>query len=763
MSCCAPGADAALVVVDAASALPSSDEVKLASRSLGGDTHQTDLSLPTVHCAACIHAIETALRKLEGIESARVNLSTKRVSVRWHGDQVPPIFATLGRLGFQAHLFDPQTAKEDKTLSELIRAVAVSGFAAGNIMLLSVSVWSGAEGATRDLFHWVSALIAIPALAFAGGIYFRSAGNALRHGRMNMDVPIAVGISLAYAMSLYETITHGEHAYFDASVSLLFFLLIGRTLDHVMRERARTAVRGLSRLAARGAIILRSDRTREYLPVGEIEPGMDLVIAAGERVPVDGDILNGSSDLDCSLVSGESTPRTVGPGAHIQAGTLNLTGSLTMRATAAAKDSFLAEMVRLMEAAEGSRSQYRRIADRVSALYAPVVHLAALVTFLGWMAASGDWRLAMTTAIAVLIITCPCALGLAVPMVQVVAARRLFDAGVMVKDGSAMERLAAIDIAVFDKTGTLTLGRPRLVNAPSIDPAMLAIAAGMAMHSRHPFSTAIAGFSGSSNQPRLASISEHPGFGIEATTEANTWRLGRRGWAEWKAGTGGDCKFGGYGGTVLSRNGVIVASFDFEDAARADAWTAVKELKDAGVSIQMLSGDTAKACGEVAKSLSISNFVPSLLPSGKVERIEALTRAGHKVLMVGDGLNDTPALAAAHVSMAPATAADIGRNAADFVFLREGLLAVPLALDISRKAGRLIRQNVAIAIVYNIFAVPIAISGYVTPLLAAIAMSTSSLIVVGNAMRLHAFTKRTGLGNVLPEKRARPDILVQSR
>ncbi|MGX5844512.1 heavy metal translocating P-type ATPase [Mesorhizobium sp. ArgA1] len=763
MSCCAPGAGAALVVVDAASALPSSDEIKLASRSLGGDTHQTDLSLPTVHCAACIHAVETALGKLEGIESARVNLSTKRVSVRWRGDQVPPIFATLGRLGFQAHLFDPETAKEDKTLSELIRAVAVSGFAAGNIMLLSVSVWSGAEGITRDLFHWVSALIAIPALAFAGGIFFRSAWNALRHGSMNMDVPIAVGVSLAYTMSLYGTINHRDDAYFDASVSLLFFLLIGRTLDHVMRERARTAVKGLSRLAARGAVVVRADGSRDYLPTEEIKAGMQILVAAGDRIPVDGKVLAGASDLDCSLVSGESTPRQASAGQIVQAGVLNLTGPLTIEATAAAKDSFLAEMVRLMEAAEGGRAKYRRIADRVSALYAPVVHLTAFATFLGWMVATGDLHRALTIAVAVLVITCPCALGLAVPIVQVVAARRLFDAGVMVKDGSAMERLAAIDTAVFDKTGTLTLGRPRLINALSIDPAILAIAADMATHSRHPYSTAIAVLSGSSNKPRLSSITEHPGFGIEATRQANTWRLGRRGWAEGKARAGGDCKSGGYSGTVLTRNGVTVASFDFEDATRADAGTAVKELKDAGVSIQMLSGDTAKACGEVAKSLSIGNFVPSLLPTGKVEHIEALTRAGHKVLMVGDGLNDTPALAAAHVSMAPATAADIGRNAADFVFLREGLLAVPLALDISRKAGRLIRQNVAIAIVYNIFAVPLAISGYVTPLVAAVAMSTSSLIVVANAMRLHAFTKRAGHGNVLPEKAARPDMLVQSR
>ena len=761
MSCCAPGAEMALDMDSGTSVLPSSQEIKLASRSLGDGLNQTDLSVPTVHCAACIQSIETALGKLDRVESARVNLSTKRVSVQWRGDDVPPLVAALGRLGYQAHLFAPEVDEKDKTLSELIRAVAVAGFAAGNIMLLSVSVWSGAEGPTRDLFHWVSALIAIPALAFAGGIFFRSAWNALRHGRMNMDVPIAVGVSLAYAMSLYETINHGDHAYFDASVSLLFFLLIGRTLDHVMRERARTAVKGLSQLAARGAMVVRGDGARDYLPIGEIEPGMQLLIAAGERIPVDGKIIRGSSDLDCSLVSGESTPRNAAPGESVQAGVLNLTGPLTVQATAAAKDSFLAEMVRLMEAAEGGRAHYRRIADRVSALYAPVVHITAFATFLGWMAATGDWHRAMTIAIAVLIITCPCALGLAVPIVQVVAARRLFENGIMVKDGSAMERLAAIDTAVFDKTGTLTLGQPRLINASAIDPAMLAIAADMAAHSRHPYSKAIAGFAGLAGRPKLESVSEHPGFGIEASAAGSTWRLGRRGWAGWKARTGGEGRHG-HGGTVLTKDGIIVATFDFEDALRADARAAILELRGAGVSVEMLSGDTAGACGKVAEMLNIDSFVPALLPSGKVEHIETLAKAEHKVLMVGDGLNDTPALSAAHVSIAPATAADIGRSAADFVFLRESLLAVPLAVGVSRKAGSLIRQNIAIAIVYNAVAVPIAILGHVTPLIAAIAMSASSLLVIGNALRLQGFVANAPAQDARRDRRARVDQLAQS-
>ncbi|MER9844925.1 heavy metal translocating P-type ATPase [Mesorhizobium australicum] len=761
MSCCAPGAEMALDLVGSTSVLPSSQEIKLASRSLGHDLRQTDLSVPMVHCGACIQTIETALGKLDNVEGARVNLSTTRVTIRWRGNEVPPFVAALGRLGYEAHLFAPEVDEKDKTLAELIRAVAVAGFAAGNIMLLSVSVWSGAEGATRDLFHWVSALIAIPALAFAGGIFFRSAWNALRHGRMNMDVPIAVGVSLAYAMSLYETITHGDHAYFDASVSLLFFLLIGRTLDHVMRARARTAVKGLSQLAARGAMVLRGDGARDYLPVGEIEPGMQLLIAAGERIPVDGKIIRGASDLDCSLVTGESTPRNVAPGETVRAGVLNLTGSLTIEAKAAAKDSFLAEMLRLMEAAEGGRARYRRIADRVSALYAPMVHLTALATFLGWMAATGDWHRAMTIAIAVLIITCPCALGLAVPIVQVVAARRLFENGIMVGDGSAMERLATIDTAVFDKTGTLTLGQPTLVNASSIDPAMLAIAADLAAHSRHPYSKAIAGFAISSSQHKFDAVTEHPGFGIEATAAGSAWRLGRRGWAVWKARTGGEGKHG-YGGTVLTKNGMIAASFVFKDALRVDTRTAIDQLHNAGVRVEMLSGDTAKSCAEVADVLGVDDFVPCLLPSGKVERIESLARDGHKVLMVGDGLNDTPALSAAHVSIAPATAADIGRNRADFVFLRESLMAVPLALDVSRKAGSLIQQNITIAVVYNGVAVPIAILGHVTPLIAAVAMSASSLLVIGNAMRLQGFATGASSAIARQDRPARAGALAKS-
>lgn len=742
MSCCAPGAEQG---VETGSL--TSDELRHAARGLGDGTAQVELSVPAVHCGGCIHAVEQGLLRLDGVVSARVNLSTRRVSVRYHEQSSPPLVETLSGIGYPPHLFDEVGARTDRTLSELVRGVAVSGFAAANIMLLSVSVWSGADDATRDLFHWLSALIGLPALAFAGGIFYKSAWQALRYGRMNMDVPIAIGVTLAYAMSLYETINRGDHAYFDAAVSLLFFLLIGRTLDHVMRDKARSAVLGLARLAPRGAIVIAADGNREYRQVSEIEPGNRLLIVAGERIPVDARVSGGASDLDCSLVNGESRPHSVEPGSIVRAGTLNLTGPLTLEAFARADDSFLAEMMRMMEAAESGRTRYRRIADRVSSHYAPVVHLAAFITFLGWMAASGDWHKAITIAIAVLIITCPCALGLAVPIVQVVAARRLFERGVMVRDGSAMERLTEIDTVLFDKTGTLTLGQPRLLNRNSITPEALAIAAGLGANSRHPFSQAIAQSTSSGDTTvEFDKISEVPGFGIEGRVGGSLWRLGRTGWA---LEADNDAASSSRSGTILTCDGRERAHFLFEDVLRPGASHAIRALEQFGKAIEMISGDTETACRSVAESVGIRDYSATLLPSEKVARITDLAERGHKALMVGDGLNDAPALSAAHTSMAPATAADIGRNVADFVFLRDGLDAVPLVIDVSERAGRLVRQNIGLAILYNLIAVPIAVLGYVTPLIAAIAMSCSSLLVIGNALRL----LRTGKGRTVPSAR----------
>ncbi|GAU85617.1 cation-translocating P-type ATPase [Bosea sp. BIWAKO-01] len=725
MSCCAPPFDVSGTFDGSA----ARQEIRLASRELGDGLRQADLSVPGVHCAACIRTIETGLMQVSGVENVRVNLSTRRVAVKWRGEEAPDLLAALARLGHPGHLFESEADRSDPELARLIRALAVAGFCSMNIMLLSVSVWSGAERETRSAFHWISAALALPCLIYSGRVFFDSAWSALRHGRTNMDVPISIGICLAFGLSLYDTLHDGPHAYFDAATSLIFFLLIGRTLDHLMREKARAAVRGLMRLSPRGAMVLRADGSRDYLPLAEIEPGMRVVLNAGDRIPVDGVVEEGASELDCAIVSGESAPRFVAVGATVRAGTLNLSGPLTIAATARAETSFLAEMVRLMEAAEGGRAGYRRIADRAAALYSPVVHATAFLTFLGWLMATGDWHRAITVAIAVLIITCPCALGLAVPIVQVLASRRLFENGIMVKDGSAIERMAEIDMAAFDKTGTLTLGQPRLVNGGGIAPADLAIAAEIARRSSHPLSRAIAAAAPAGGHT-LSDLREYPGLGIEGRLQGQLYRLGRAEWALAADVCGHEA------GTVLSRDGKWLAKFAFEEALRPQAKAAIAALRSEGIAIALLSGDSEASVHSIAARLGIGTVAAGLLPAQKVERLAALAAQGRKVLMIGDGLNDLPALAAAHVSMAPASAADIGRNAADFVFLHDGLDAVPTALELARGSARLVRQNFALAILYNAVALPIAIAGYVTPLIAALAMSLSSVLVVANALRL---------------------------
>jgi Cu2+-exporting ATPase len=651
------------------------------------------------------------------------------VAVRWLGAP-PPLLAALRELGFEANLCGPETGRHDAQFRQLILALAVAGFAAGNIMMLSIGVWAGAEDSSRTMLHAVSALIALPALAYSGRVFFASAWNALRHGRTNMDVPISIGVLLAFGLSLYETATHGVHAYFDAATMLLFFLLIGRTLDHLMRERARVAVKGLAKLAARGAMVVAPDGTRTYTPLAEIEPGMSILLTAGERVPVDAVVSEGRSEIDCSLVTGESVPQPAAEGTRLQAGTLNLTGALTVVASSRATDSFLAEMMRMMAAAEAGRPNYRRIADRVARYYAPVVHLTALFTFAGWMLAGADLHRAVTVAIAVLIITCPCALGLAVPMVQVAAARRLFESGIMVRDGAALERLAEIDRVVFDKTGTLTLGRPSVSGAEEFGPGALGIAAAIAAHSRHPYSAAIAA-AGEAAAVRFDRVRELPGCGLEASAGASEYRLGRPDWA-----AAGHALADG-AAVACTKDGWLLAAFLLDDRLRQDSRTAIQSLRGQGLAVEILSGDADQAVGKVAKTLGLP-YRSAVSPAGKVEHLARGAGCGHKMLMVGDGLNDAPALAAAHVSMAPASAADVGRNAADLVFLRESLMAVPRAIAVARQASRLVRQNVVLAIVYNAIAVPIAIAGEVTPLIAAAAMSFSSVLVVANSLRLSA-------------------------
>ncbi|HEY9013143.1 MAG TPA: heavy metal translocating P-type ATPase [Devosia sp.] len=726
MTCCPPGEHA--VVDPEADAIETDGAALLAlSRRLGDGTRQLEFAVPDAHCAACIRSIETGLAELSLVQSARVNLTRRRVRVVFDpargsaAELAPAIRAS----GYHTYVLDPsQDDSGDPVLRELIKALGVAGFAAGNIMLFSVSVWAGADEATRDLFHWISAVIALPAVFYSGRIFFRSAWRALQVGKTNMDVPISIGVILATALSLFETVNSGEHAYFDASTTLLFFLLAGRTLDHLMRERARSAITNLARLQPRGATRVHDDGRREYLRLDEVAPGMVLELKAGDRVPVDAIVLGDGAVFDYSIISGEAAPHSISVGGTVVSGAANLFGLLTLRAEKASTDSFLARMAAMMEAAEHARTRPRRIADRAAALYAPVVHTIAISTFLGWGLLTGDWHAALLNAVAVLIITCPCALALAVPIVHVVAAGRLFERGILMKDGAALERIAEIDRVAFDKTGTLTLGRPRLV-AREDDPRSAGIAAALALSSTHPLSRELA--AGLGAPASIAGpIKESPGHGVEATIEGANWRLGSAAWCGVLAGD--DARFSE---VWLSRDGVVQALYRFEDTLRSDAPQTVRELGKMSLPVRLLSGDRAGVVRSVAAAAGITDAHGELLPEEKVTAV-----GDGRTLMVGDGVNDAPALRAAYVSMAPATAADIGRSAADFVFTGERLAVIPFAIATAKRAASIVNQNLVIAIGYNAVAVPLAIAGQVTPLIAAVAMSTSSLIVVANALRL---------------------------
>ncbi len=694
------------------------------------------LMVEGMHCAACVWLIESLLARQPGVAEARMNMTTRRLVVRWRPDEndANRVLAPVQAVGYHLQPYDPaRLSKEgERQEKELLRAMAVAGFAAGNVMLFSVSIWAGDGGsmnvATRALFHWISALIAIPAIVYCLRPFARSAVTALMARRTNMDVPITLAVILASGMSLWETMHGGHHAYFDAAISLLFFLLIGRYLDSRARGRARSAAEHLLSLGASAVTVLESDGSRRLLPPEQLRVGMTVLVAPGERIGADATVTEGVSEVDTSLITGESVPVEVRAGTAVFAGTLNLSGALRTLVTAVGENTLLSEIVRMMEVAEQGRAKYVAVADRVSRFYAPVVHGLGLVTFLTWLLFTPmAWQDALLTAISVLIVTCPCALALAVPVVQVVASGRLLRRGILLKSSTAQERLAAVDTVVFDKTGTLTEGRPELIReAAAWSEADLTLAAGIAAASKHPVARAIAR---AVPGVRVAEgVREVPGCGLE-------WgevRLGGRRWlnvAEADTGRSGPELF-------LQKPGCPPVRFAFEDRPRQDAAQVVARLRRMGLAVELLSGDRAETVAEVAAALGIKHWRAACTPAEKCARLSDLAAEGHRVLMVGDGLNDAPALALAHVSMSPSSAVDVSQTAADLIFQGGQLGPVIEALQVARKAGALVKQNFILAFGYNLVTVPMAMMGLVTPLIAAIAMSTSSVVVIANALRL---------------------------
>jgi len=691
-----------------------------------------ELLVRGARCAGCLSKIEREVRALPGVALARLNLTTGKLTVEFTDASADPgrVVAALDRLGYPATPYDPGQAQAayDREGRALILAMAVAAFGAMNTMMFSVPLWAGLFGqelgpATRTVMMWLSGAVGAPCAIYAGMPFFRSAWRSLKAGRANMDVPISIGVILTLAISFSETVLKGRDAYFDAAVSLLFLLLIGRWLDHQLRAKARSAAGDLLALQAPAATRIEGGAERR-VPLSDLAPGDILLVRPGERLPVDAMVEEGASELDNALLTGETAPVAVTPGELCRAGAVNLTGVLRLKVVARSEDSALAGIARLVEAGAQARSRYVRLADKAAAVYVPVVHTVAALTFVGGWALGLGPREALIRAVAVLIVTCPCALGLAVPAVQITASARLFRKGVLVKSGAALERLAEVDHVVFDKTGVLTEGRPRLVDPV---PAVVALAAPLARASRHPLARALAAEAGPG--PMATEVREHAGLGVEGVIDGRRARLGRAAFVGVANHDHTETELWfGFDGDIKIR-------FRFTDALRPDAAETVKALRARGLTVEILSGDAPAAVARIAEEAGVEAWRAGLTPAEKAAAVDACREMGRKVLMVGDGLNDAAALARAHAAMAPGTALEASQNAADLVFSGEGLTAVVEAVDLSRSARRRALENFGFAALYNLVAAPAAILGFVNPFVAALAMSGSSLVVTLNALR----------------------------
>jgi Cu2+-exporting ATPase len=566
-----------------------------------------------------------------------------------------------------------------------------------------------------------------------------------------MDVPITIGVVLALGMSVVETINHAEHAYFDAATMLLTFLLVGRTLDQNMRRKTRAVAGNLAALKAETAAkFVGADEISE-VPVAAIHPGDIVLLRPGERCAVDGTVIEGCSEIDQSVITGETLHVAAEQGTAVYAGSLNMSGTLRVRVTAATEATLLSEIAKLLDNALQARSRYMRLADRASRLYAPVVHATALLTVLGWVIAGASWHDAIVTGIAVLIITCPCALGLAIPTVQTVAAGAMFKSGVLLNAGDAIERLAEADHVIFDKTGTLTLPELDVVNAADIPADIFALAGRLALSSHHPVAVAIAQAAGAKS-PVVGAI-EQPGQGVHGTIDGMDVRLGRPSFCGATHLPEALAMADPEASIVAFSRGRDKYLFSVRQGLRPDARAIISALKQRDIAIEILSGDREPAVRAAARVLDIAEWRAGATPADKIARIEELKRRGCKVLMVGDGMNDAPSLAAAHVSMSPISAAHLSQATADLVFLGKPLAPVVAAIDFSRKALHLMRQNLWLAVGYNVLAVPIAISGVVTPLIAAAAMSGSSILVMLNALRARSARGEARAASAEPSRR----------
>lgn len=716
-----------------------------------------------VHCGNCARAIRRSLSTLPGVHESEVNVVSGRVTVGWDSSRTS-LGEILGRVadaGFRPVPLVGEAAAlaQRAERRRSLKRIGLAGLGAMQLMMYAAGLYAGAlqgiDPRLAEYLRWTCMLIATPVLFYSGAPILRGGLADLRRGVLGMDVTVSIALLLAYAASVVDTVRGSGEVYFDSVAMFIFFLLLGRHVEMRGRHQAASVTDALARsLPSRVQRIDPATGAVQKVPLAEVGVGDRLRVAGGEIVPVDGELLDAAALVDESLVTGESQPRTLAPGAALLGGSSNVGATLILRATRRADASTLHGLVRLLERAQGERPRLGLAAERMASWF--VLRVLALTVAVGVAWAFIDPSRLLPAVLAVLVATCPCALSLATPVAIAAATSRLAKLGVLVMRADAVEGLATIDTVMLDKTGTLTAGRPTVTQVEVLDAAdgptarapadrphltparALAIAAALEQGSRHPIALAFVAHRDAVLD--CADARETAGEGIEGHVDGRLWRIGKASFALALAGptaaAGADSAAASGAAAVLADGYGEVALFEVEDALRPDAAATVGALRRSGLDLEVASGDRPEVVARVASTLGLAPATGALRPEDKLQRLRAAQQAGHRVLMVGDGINDGPVLAAADVSMAMGRGSSIAHAAGDLLLLRESLAALPAAVAVARRALALVRQNLRWAAAYNLAAIPVAALGLMPPWVAAIGMSASSLFVVFNARRL---------------------------
>ncbi|MEZ5616068.1 MAG: heavy metal translocating P-type ATPase [Rhodocyclaceae bacterium] len=711
-----------------------------------------DLALSGMTCAACATRIETVLNKLPGVE-ANVNFASEKANIRFVPGQADAasLIAAVRRAGYDARESGHDTRAAEKERKAAAYRAELKRFWISVVLTLPLVAQMGAmfTGEHQDILpRWLQFALATPVQFWIGWRFYVGAYHALRGGAGNMDVLVALGTSMAWGFSAVVTMLdlHHQHVYFEASAAVITLVLMGKLLEARAKARTSAAIEALIRLQPQTARILRDGELVE-VPVDSIHPGGVFVVRPGESVPVDGEVVEGASSVNEAMLTGESLPAAKGLGDKVYAATVNGEGLIQCRATGVGSHTLLAGIIRMVEQAQGSKAPVQRLADRISAIFVPVVTAIALLAFAGWWLFTGDFTNALVNAVAVLVIACPCALGLATPTAIMVGTGRGASAGILVKNAEALELAKNVEVIVVDKTGTLTLGKPEvtdLVPAEGLgDKELLRIAASLEQGASHPLAEAIVARAREQGialaQP--AELRAVPGKGLTATLDGVDYALGSPGFL---AGRGvavpqallAPLANGGKSVVAVSRGLTLLGLIGVADRLRPTSREAVARLKAQGIEVVMLTGDNAATAAAIAREAGIDRFEAEVLPQDKAAAVAKLKAGGKRVGMVGDGINDAPALAAADVSFAIGGGSDVALEAADVTLMRSDLLSVADAIDLSRATLAKIRQNLFFAFIYNVLGIPLAALGYLNPVIAGAAMALSSVSVVSNSLLL---------------------------